>query len=234
MIAIVRKFGYIIVARNENTNGMDLALDISADTSIHKIKTVFDIGASVGRMSLLFHNIFPQAAIHAFEPSGQSFEQLQKVARGRARIKPVHKAMSSAPGEADLFIQKNHGFNSLKEGNNNPDPVNGNISERISITTIDIYCAENGIDYIDFIKSDTEGLDVEVLKGADRMLREKKIKYIYVEATFDKSNKQNTLFDELRDHLANYGFKVRGVYDQSTYGNKSYLTCVNVMFASVG
>ena len=36
----------------------------------------------------------------------------------------------------------------------------------VSVTTLDAYCAEHGIAEIDFLKIDTEGHDLKVLRGA--------------------------------------------------------------------
>jgi len=41
---------------------------------------------------------------------------------------------------------------------------------RVTITTIDAFCSANNIDQISVLKTDTEGFDAEVLRGADKML----------------------------------------------------------------
>ena len=53
--------------------------------------------------------------------------------------------------------------------------------ETIFIDTIDIYCAEQNINRIDFLKIDVEGHEFEVLRGASKMLRANKIKIIQFE-----------------------------------------------------
>lgn len=45
--------------------------------------------------------------------------------------------------------------------------------------TLDSYCKANGIEEIEFLKIDTDGYDVDVLKGATEIL--KRVKYIQVE-----------------------------------------------------
>ena len=51
----------------------------------------------------------------------------------------------------------------------------------VSCTTIDNFCAEKGIRTIDVLKIDTEGYELEVLKGARLMLKRGAIRYIYFE-----------------------------------------------------
>jgi hypothetical protein len=45
--------------------------------------------------------------------------------------------------------------------------------------TIDAYCSEHNIDAIEFLKIDTDGYDIDVLKGATKMIQQ--TKYIQVE-----------------------------------------------------
>jgi len=43
---------------------------------------VFDVGANVGHMSALFTRHFPEANIHALEPTGSTYTKLQREERG--------------------------------------------------------------------------------------------------------------------------------------------------------
>ena len=55
------------------------------------------------------------------------------------------------------------------------------VSEEISLNSIDDYCLMNGITTIDFLKIDTEGNELNVLKGAQRMLTSNSINIIQFE-----------------------------------------------------
>jgi methyltransferase FkbM-like protein len=44
-------------------------------------------------------------------------------------------------------------------------------TERVAVTTVDAYAAEQTIDHIDLLKVDTEGHDLRVLRGAERAFR---------------------------------------------------------------
>lgn len=59
----------------------------------------------------------------------------------------------------------------------------GQASRRIGVhcTTLDRFCADNGIDAIDVLKIDTEGFELEVLKGAQDVLNRRRIRFIYAE-----------------------------------------------------
>ncbi len=63
--------------------------------------------------------------------------------------------------------------------------VTGNLNKQfksfdVNTDTIDNFCREKGIDYIDILKIDTEGSEIEVLEGAKNMLNKTNIILIEV------------------------------------------------------
>ena len=85
------------------------------------------------------------------------------------------------------------------------------LEERVQIETIDEFCVSHGIDYIDFLKTDTEGYDLEVLRGADNYLASGKIRSILSEVTFSENNTQNTHFFPVYNYLTSKGFRFYGL-----------------------
>src|SRR5207253_4668851 len=81
------------------------------------------------------------------------------------------------------------------------------------VRTIDSYCAERGITIIDILKSDTQGFDLEVIKGAARLLEQRRIQLIYMEITFSDMYKGLPRFDEIYGFLADRGFALVSFYD---------------------
>lgn len=73
----------------------------------------------------------------------------------------------------------------------------------IDAIKLDEFCADNGIDFIDFMKIDAEGHELEIFKGATRMINENRIGMIQFE--FNLHNIYSRVF--LRDFyniLPNY------------------------------
>jgi FkbM family methyltransferase len=229
-LRFVRKFGYLTHYIDEHSSGIDIVYDITQNYKIKNINTVFDVGASIGSMTNKFLDVFPNSTIYAFEPYSVSFEKLNKKFVENKRVKPNKLALSNELGELKMYIKKDSGYNSLSINSNKPDQLNEGKFETVEITTIEMYCKKNNIDKIDFLKIDTEGLEVMVLEGAKSLLKEGKIKYIFAECTFDKEYDQNTYFETLYEYLKKYNFKLRALYDQSTFGNTSYISCVNALF----
>jgi hypothetical protein len=84
--------------------------------------------------------------------------------------------------------------------------------ERIQVNTLDDYCHMHHISKIDFLKIDTEGYEINVLKGAMQMMRKEAISLIYCETGFQQSNKCNTYFPELTEFLASQNYYFFGLY----------------------
>ncbi len=140
---------------------------------------ILDIGAHVGARSLLFSRV-RNAQVWAIEPVRDNYDLLVKnIERNAAKnITPFHIGMSDKRGTAFFGTPTrkqgwryriaggtDHALKSLyaKPAMENGQIVNG---EFTSIETIDDFMAERGLDRIDFIKIDTEGHDLHVLKGA--------------------------------------------------------------------
>jgi FkbM family methyltransferase len=161
--------------------------DCAADHVIRSLKRrfpaeahiiFFDVGANVGNYSLMvapkLANAFPHGKIHAFEPSGCTFDALTQKLHGVDTVE-VHKlAFSDHPGRSTLFqIFPGSGLASLynREGGSLKQyGMKTTSSEEVLLSTVDVFSQENHIDHIHFLKIDTEGAEFKVLQGAQVML----------------------------------------------------------------
>ena len=84
--------------------------------------------------------------------------------------------------------------------------INGYSSIKVKTDTIDDFCEKNEIDKIDLLKIDTEGHEEFVLKGAELMIKNKKIDVIYTEILENKKMFE-TKKKRLISYLNKFGFK---------------------------
>ncbi|HEV7684840.1 MAG TPA: FkbM family methyltransferase [Pyrinomonadaceae bacterium] len=150
---------------------------------------VFDVGANIGDYSLLVKRQLPAAQIYAFEPAQGTFEQLEKhlAAAGNGDIKPYNIGFSDAEKTVELHSYTIEGQEvsllasiDLRQPTQVVD-VKTSVSERIEVKTIDAFCEQEGVERIEFLKLDVEGHELAVLRGAQRMLRDRRIKMIQFE-----------------------------------------------------
>ena len=74
---------------------------------------------------------------------------------------------------------------------------------QVNTKTLDSFCDENKITYIDLLKIDSEGNEKNILLGAERLLSERRISSIYVEIGETKKNfevKKNSIENYLKGH----------------------------------
>jgi len=133
--------------------------------------TVLDIGAHHGLYTLLAsRKVGPKGYVIAFEPSTREIRRLRwNLLLNRCRnVRVVPSALGSSEGTVEFFVclGQETGCNSLR-----PPAVSEPVSKvKVPITTLDRYLERTGFDRVDSAKIDVEGAEMEVLKGASKLL----------------------------------------------------------------
>ncbi len=177
-----------------------------------KSPLIFDVGANVGQSIATFRTIFPCAKIHSFEPSPATFEKLKKNAAQLRDVYLWNCALGAIPGEQTLLE------NTLSEWTSFLQVSTfgwGTVAKKtqVPVQTVDEFCREHGIAQIDVLKSDTQGYELEVFKGAERMFATNAIKLVYCELIFSDMYQNMPSFCEVFDFLAKRNFVLVSFYD---------------------
>jgi FkbM family methyltransferase len=174
---------------------------------------IFDIGANIGDSAIAFRKEFPTAIVHSFEPFRAIFETLVRNTR-KYGIRCHHLALGAEIGDrtvrresASPYFRANSVSNQ-PDGNTPPDLI-----EIIQLTTLDAFCEQNGIQRIDILKTDTEGFDLQVLRGAKSLLTNGAVLNIVSEVTLSSTDNAHTNFFALIEWLRQYGFAPYSIYD---------------------
>ena len=192
---------------------------------------MLDVGANVGQTACLFHDYFPGCITHSFEPSPTTFVELHKHVAKVANAYAWNCGLGSAPGKLLLRENEHSDMSSfLPPG----DRGWGKIKKEtiVDVQTVDEFCREQNIERIDVLKSDTQGFDLEVFKGAKEMMRQNRIGLLYFEVTFIELYKNLPSFAEIFDFLINHGFLLVTFYrfHYRRKCNKSMVAWTDVMF----
>lgn len=102
----------------------------------------------------------------------------------------------------------------------------------MKIETIDCFITANQISTIDLLKTDTEGYDSAVLRGAENALSQNCIAFIYSEVGFIKADTRHTFFPELNDFLGRFGFEFYDLYEIAHSPHRGIQYC-NALFVNV-
>lgn len=179
--------------------------------------TVFDIGANIGDITLMFSKLVgPTGTVHSFEATGSTFAQLEENVKlaNCANVRVNHLAVADSLGSLQFYIydQEHSRLNSLADRplGNYGMAVSPIGVEEVQAITVDSYCEQHKIEFIDLLKVDVEGAEYQVLKGANRMLREKRVRcctFEFGQTTFDMGNKP----EEIRVYLRSCGYRIRNM-----------------------
>jgi FkbM family methyltransferase len=204
--------GYWFHKKSHLPVGADLFVDLQDKIRYPSLNLLFDVGANTGQTRDWFRFYLPKATIYCFEPVRSTFEQLKANADGDPLCMPVNEALGDEAGtktirlfEGDMTV-----LNSLRDDVMNH--VAGAREETITVNTLDAFCKAQHIDKIDLLKIDTEGYEINVLKGASEMLQSGRISFVYCETGFQKANPRNTYLADLTEYLAIRDYYFFGLY----------------------
>lgn len=179
--------------------------------------TVFDVGANVGELTLLFSRfVGASGSVHAFEPSGSAFERLETVCRAASlrNVRLNRLALAEAEGSVSLHVYDDDYLSwntrAVRPLEDYGLDVKPRAVEEVTATTADLYCERNGVAEIDLLKVDVEGAEFQVFVGARRMLRERRVRCVTFEfgqTTFDMGNSP----ERIGTYLRNAGYELRNV-----------------------
>ena len=231
IFAIAHKAGFEISKTPTGVLRLDRHKPLSADPLIvmktilgREPRRIFDVGANIGQTAQKFAKAYPQAEIHSFEPHPRTFEKMRANTASLPRVRPVQAAVGSKPGEATLFSNVFDQTNSLlpltanaDEFTLTPDYVKPDTTVTVPVITIDDYCAKNGITEIDLLKTDAEGHDLEVIRGAAGFMAKTVVPVIYTEVFFVPVFENQPLFPEIYEYLYKNDYRLVDIYESGKF-----------------
>jgi FkbM family methyltransferase len=185
-------------------------------------KVFVDVGANQGDWTALF---LREAALPVrgllFEPIPELAQALQARFQDHPGIEIIDAAVSDQPGHMDFYVEPgNPKMSSLAPGATTSQAR----KIEVAVTTLDDAVNQAGVNGIDLLKIDAEGYDLNVIKGARRLLARGGIKLLQFEYGGTWVHANNTLAAALAmlRHYAYGAYLLRenGLYrfDYQTYG----------------
>lgn len=176
--------------------------------------TIVDVGANIGQSAIKFRKHFPAATIHSIEPMVFTYLQLTQ----NVKHLNVH-THNFALGEQQKTVRVKTDVssptsvsNSLVEKNFTNSP---NYHEQdVKVVPLDDFCVNEKMVSVSYLKIDTEGYDLEVLKGATGLLSKAAIDFIESEVSMNKSNTFHVSLHSVSEFLSHYGYELFGIYEQ--------------------
>jgi FkbM family methyltransferase len=193
-------------------------------------KVVFDVGAKYGRYTSQFLRLFPEATVYAVDCAPPAIARLERDFGDHKRVEIVPCALLNVyarwPEEVTIFP-----FHLCQmAGSSSIHPVtdafgcetHNTETIKVPATTLDEFCGQCGIESIDLLKIDTEGSDLAVLQGAQRLLSEDRIRAIHVELLFYPYYQDQCWYYEVAQHLVERKFELKAMWPTYWGGRLRY------------
>jgi FkbM family methyltransferase len=176
---------------------------------------IFDVGANIGDWTIECSALFPAAKIHAFEVVPSTFERMQAATGNLPNVVRNQFGLSDREGEIQLFVPENadycatayakHLGNAYAEGVGVAKTVTGRVVRG------DDYITQQGLEWIDLLKIDVEGMERSVLNGFGKTLSEQKVRLVQFE--YNTTNiVSGFLLREAHELFEGHGYQIGKLY----------------------
>jgi FkbM family methyltransferase len=160
------------------------------------LDVIFDVGAFKGLWSKEVRKSFPRSEFYLFEPNLIHNEQIKELG-----FTPINLLLGSdSSSKVDFFSTGNTGDSYFKEKNSVYDLP----PQERYLTSLADFITNNGLAAPDFLKLDTQGSELEILKGMGRYLGD--VTLILVELPISGMNIGAPSLSEITRYLEDHDF----------------------------
>lgn len=210
--------------------GLSYPYDLKRIMQGQPIQTIVDAGANIGQTSLFLRRHFPKADLWAFEPFTPAFKTLTELSQPFPRIHPLAYALGETEQTLQRPVRENSELNTLIDSDCRADETILGL-ETIEVKRLDQVAEAHQWEGIDLLKMDVQGYELPLLKGAEQLLSQGRIKAIYSEISFEAENAECAYFETINQFLESRGFCFSGFYEVFRWGpNKRYFGFCNALF----
>jgi len=159
-----------------------------------------------------------------------TFQRLQTRYAHQPRVRCHPLALGREPARFSIPLHRDSELNTLVADQPRTADFTGG-HEEVTVDTLEAFCARNAIDGIDILKMDVQGWELELLQGAEGLLRDRRIRFIYSEVGFRRDSSDMQHFCSLNDVLEQRGYWLCGFYQPFRWGtDKRYLGFSNALY----
>ncbi|HXX69470.1 MAG TPA: FkbM family methyltransferase [Polyangiaceae bacterium] len=214
----VRKLGFELV-RAKDLENHALSCHLARLLRELEIECVLDVGANRGQYrTFLRRNVGFDRWIISFEPVSRNVSRLQQQAADDPRWVIQGYALGSEDGRMDLNVMKPDFLSSFRQPHSSVVPLyerlGGKLDHVESVvvrrldSVIDDLRRRHGADNL-FLKLDTQGFDLEVIRGAPRTLRS--VRALQTELSVRPIYENAPPYQKMLDALTERGFSITAV-----------------------
>lgn len=207
-------------------HGCHQLVDIARSLPLTSLQTIVDVGAHHGGTARAFRRRYPGARIVCVEPVPSSLTRLRAIEMSH-RLEILPFAAGDRDEEARLLVN-------ATAANMSTLRYDGSEGLAVRVRTLASICTDHTIDRIDYLKIDTEGSDLAVLRGAEPLLAQDRVALVEAEVGMSPDNKYHVPIAEVVGFLEPLGYRLFGIYQQRLEWptQQPYLRRTNIVLVS--
>jgi len=212
-----------IVIESGNLSADDIRRMVGKDNPI-----IIEIGANIGQSTIEFIKVMPKARIYCFEPDPRAAAKLrQKISSIQADVKIFECAVGDFNGTVSFHQSSGEGdqkdwdqSGSIREPKNHSIAwpwVKFQSKIEVPIVRLDDWAIEQGIVDVDFIWADVQGAEIDLIKGAKKILESSR--FFYTKYSNDEWYEGQADLKQLYEALDNFSvcriFRMDALFENS-------------------
>ncbi len=182
-----------------------------------------DVGANDGVTARRIVEVFPLATVHAFEGSPDTFQRLRSATQDIAAIRPLALAAGPNDGTVEFQIAADDRLSGVLPPSDlgkryYADAADVTRTVTVPMVRLDAWAKREGIGRVDLVKVDTQGFDLQVLRGCAELLPN--VRAINCEFQFAQEYEGCSTFSQIDQFLVESGFALYQIHEVWTKGNE--------------
>lgn len=173
---------------------------------------IVDVGCRWGFADkFIVENDDVEMKIYGFDPDAEECKRLENIYSEQKNITLVPVGLAEELEEKVLYLTKEPACSSLYKPNTRLTqkyPALDCAKEveqiTVNVSTLDIWAKEEKLNYIDYIKIDTQGAELSILKGGENILST--MRFLEIEVEFNPIYDGQPVFSDVDHYLRKHGF----------------------------
>lgn len=199
---------------------------------------IIDAGAFDGVEGSILARTWPRGRVHSFEPIPEIFEKLVQTASKTPNMSIYNYALSTTDGKSVMFISEfatqpgiathSASLRAPKEHIQYAPHVVFPRSITVDTFKIDTWAELNGIDHVDMMWLDMQGVELEVLKASPKILATTRV--ILLEVEFVEAYEGQYLYEDIKKWFEEKGFTLIWCNFDVNYPTQNGQWCGDALF----
>ncbi len=180
---------------------------------------VLDVGANDGWFAKVVFRFWPNAKIISFEPLKSMHQHLDNLVLKKAKYRYEKIGLGETDKKFTINEFGTSGLSSFKEINSTYSYDNQyfnqhiNDSYEVEVLKLDDYINNKQVSGDFCLKIDTQGFEMEVLRGSQKLFESNRIKVVIIELMTVEKYKGASLYDDIINFLSRYGFCLADIHN---------------------